>query len=309
MPRPIIYDDEAIEALTDLADRNPDLSEIIDYLGRRILDLPGVGLRVDREEDERHTYDLAFVRPRSPNSRRKAFADFTSPTFRGTWMPTDVGVLRVGVCVSRTVPIQDPHRLLQPRGFTRTGAGLWHDVRRGHTQAGTARAQLDEVCEVIERGLPCVRLRRRPRPSPPRWRDEMNPNRAKELWDYLSDDGFHTTSVNRDWFKSVVVSMLLSPGTDKAIKERAREVVQALGLKGITFPKHELHPSFHLGCPGPRKHFKDKPGGYMVGLNHSFDDLGVYCATHDRPWNEHEACTPSCRYGMRRPPKVNKETA
>ena len=125
----------------------------------------------------------------------------------------------------------------------------------------------------------------------------MNPTRARELWDYLGYDGFRTASPNPEWFKSVVVSMMLSPGTDEAIKERAHWVVQALGFQGITLPKYELHPSFHLGCAGPRRYHETR--GYRVGLNHSFDDLGVYCATHDRSWEENETCTPSCRYGMR----------
>ena len=126
----------------------------------------------------------------------------------------------------------------------------------------------------------------------------MNPNRVRELWDYLDDIGFRTSSRNPEWFQSVVVSMLLSPGTDPEIKAGGREVVRAMGLDGITHPEREIYPSFHLGCPGPRKYHETT--GYRVGLNHSFDDLGVYCATHNRSWNEHEACTPSCRYGMRR---------
>ena len=132
----------------------------------------------------------------------------------------------------------------------------------------------------------------------------MDPNRTKELWDYLSDDGFRTTSPHPEWFKSVVVSMLLSPGTDGAIKERAHEVLQALGLEESTLPKDEIHPSFHLGRAGPRNYHEKY--GFWVGqkhTKHTFDNLGVHCATHDRPWNEYETidspCTPSCRYGMR----------
>ena len=129
----------------------------------------------------------------------------------------------------------------------------------------------------------------------------MSHNRVKELWDYLSDDGFRARSPNPEWFRSVVVSMLLDPGNQDAIEERAHEIVQALGLKGITFPKYKGHPSFHLGCDGPRKYHEDR--GYRVGENHSFNDLGVYCATHNRSWKEFETidspCTPSCRYGMR----------
>jgi hypothetical protein len=60
--------------------------------------------------------------------------------------------LRVGVYVSRAAPIDDP--LLRPRGFTETGAGLWHDVWIGQSLGippGSEMAQLAEVFDVIER--------------------------------------------------------------------------------------------------------------------------------------------------------------
>ena len=132
----------------------------------------------------------------------------------------------------------------------------------------------------------------------------MDSHRVRELWDCLSDADFRTRSKNPDWFKSVVVSMLLGPGNQDAIEERAIEVVQALGLAGITFPKGSrpwFHPSFHLGYTGPRAYHEEH--GYRVGENHSFGDLGVYCATHDLPWSGFgtigSSCTLSCRYGMR----------
>ena len=151
--RDCICGDAAITALARLANRNPTISAIINNLGRRVLDLPGVCLRVDGHR----TYDLAFVRPRSPHppgSRSKAFVGFTSPTFRGRWMPAQPTTLRVGVYVNRTAPIQDPHRLLKPRGFTETGTGLWHDVRIGQTvgiPAGADLQQLTDVFDMVER--------------------------------------------------------------------------------------------------------------------------------------------------------------
>ena len=69
-------------------------------------------------------------------------------------MHAQPNTLRVGVYVNRTVPIQDPYRLLQPRGFTETGTGLWHDVRIGQTvgiPAGTELQQLADIFDVIER--------------------------------------------------------------------------------------------------------------------------------------------------------------
>ena len=132
----------------------------------------------------------------------------------------------------------------------------------------------------------------------------MDSDRVRELWDCLSDVDFRTRSRNPDWFKSVVVSMLLGPGNQDAIEERAIEVVRALGLAGITFPTGRrpwFHPSFHLGYDGPRAYHEDHE--HRVGENHSFNDLGVYCATHDRPWSGYgtigNSCMPSCRYGMR----------
>ena len=56
-----IYGDEAIDALIQLANEYPPISAIIDDLGRRVLNLPGVCLR-----DRTPTYALAFVRPAAP---------------------------------------------------------------------------------------------------------------------------------------------------------------------------------------------------------------------------------------------------
>ena len=66
--QPILVEEEAVAALERLAELNPNLSDLIGNLGRRILELPCEGLREQTGEEQR-TYDLAFVRPRSPSSR------------------------------------------------------------------------------------------------------------------------------------------------------------------------------------------------------------------------------------------------
>ena len=53
--RECIDGDGAIDALTQLANRNPPISTIIDDLGRRVLNLPGVCLR-----NRTRTYALAL---------------------------------------------------------------------------------------------------------------------------------------------------------------------------------------------------------------------------------------------------------
>ena len=154
--RPCISGDAAATAITRLADRNPTLAEVITYLGQRILDLPGVCLR----EDGHRTYDLAFVRPRSPQragSRSKAFVGFNSPTFEGEewWIPTgpEPNRLRVGVRVNGDALFED--RLIERRGFRQEQqSGVWHDVLIGRAvgiPAGTETRELTEVFEVIER--------------------------------------------------------------------------------------------------------------------------------------------------------------
>ena len=125
--RPVVFDEEAINAIARLANENPNLHEVITDLGHRILNLPGVGLR-----QRTRTYDIAFVRPRSPRiprSRSKAFATFIAPSHQGTWTtapPRDR--LFVGVRVNPGVQVGDPGGLLQTRDFTNQGGGGWHDV-------------------------------------------------------------------------------------------------------------------------------------------------------------------------------------
>ena len=133
----------------------------------------------------------------------------------------------------------------------------------------------------------------------------MNSNQVRDLWNGLSEQGFRTKSKNPVWFKSVVVSMLLAPGNQNDIETRALEVVQELSLAKVTYPSVKrpwFHPSFHLGYERPRAHHESTKTPFKVGLNHSFDDLGVYCATHDRSWREYRSdgnpCTEFCRYGM-----------
>ena len=126
-------------------------------------------------------------------------------------------------------------------------------------------------------------------------------NRIRDTWDRLIDSGFKTRSPNPEWYKAVIVSMLLGPGTRDNIVERAHEVLQSLGLANVSMPKDtRWHPCFHLGHDGPRRYFIDT--GRDIG-NFTPDDFGLYCATHNREWRECRttgyACTPNCRYGMR----------
>ena len=150
--RELVCGDDATTALAQLANSNPNLAEVVDGLGRSILGLPGVCLRVDGTS----TYDLAFVRPRSPlqpGSRRKAFVSFNSPTFGGRWMPAQQDSLRVGVMVNRTQLFQD--RLIRRRGPGQgQTTGVWHDVCIGQTigiPAGAEERQIADVFDVIER--------------------------------------------------------------------------------------------------------------------------------------------------------------
>ena len=128
--QPCLVDEEALAALTRLADMNPRLAETIDDLGRRVLGLPAVCLREQTGEQAR-TYDIAFVRPPTPRiarSRSKAFATLITPTHQGRWTPSWQGGLRVGVKINLGVLIEDPHDLLQPRSFGQQGGGGWHDI-------------------------------------------------------------------------------------------------------------------------------------------------------------------------------------
>lgn len=125
--QPIVFDEEALDAIARLADENRNLHEVIIDLGQRVLNLPGVGLR-----QRTPTYDIAFVRPRTariPRSRRKAFATFITPTHQGVWTPAPPrNRLFVGVRVNPGVQVEDPSGLLQERDFASQGGGGWHDV-------------------------------------------------------------------------------------------------------------------------------------------------------------------------------------
>lgn len=135
----VLFDEEAFIALRQLADTNPNLSEVIDDLGRRILDLPGVGLREQTGEQQR-TYDLAFVRPRTPRirrSRQKAFVGFIAPTHQGDWTPPHQRRLSVGIKFNPDSPIRDPQGFLQQRRFAQQGGGGWHDGYVNEDEATT----------------------------------------------------------------------------------------------------------------------------------------------------------------------------
>ena len=125
--QPVIFDDEAMGALAELAEENPDLAEVVTDIGRRILNLPGVGLR-----ESTRTYDIAFVRPRSPGiprSRRKAFATFITPSSEGVWTPPpQQHTLLMGVKINPGTGIEDTQGMLRTRAFPAQGGGGWHDV-------------------------------------------------------------------------------------------------------------------------------------------------------------------------------------
>ena len=131
----------------------------------------------------------------------------------------------------------------------------------------------------------------------------MQHSQVEEIWNRLSAIGFRTISRNRDWYKAVVVSMLIGPpGTQDQIEQRAREVISVLGLVGVTYPKGR-HPCFHFGFKETPEYFIGFEGSRGVGDIHTLDDFGVYCATHNRGWSlcltPGDECTQSCRYGMR----------
>ena len=123
--QPILVGEDAIEALQRLAQLNPGQSELIEDLGRRILDLPCDGLR-EQVGGQQRTYNIAFVRPHSERRRQLAFATFIAPSYRGSWPPhCPPGTLCVGI---RFDPdsidsIQDPHGLLQARALAQQGGG------------------------------------------------------------------------------------------------------------------------------------------------------------------------------------------
>lgn len=126
----VLRDGEAIAALDRLAELNPNLSELIGNLGLRILDLPCEGLREQTGAQQR-TYNIAFIRPRSPRSRRKAFAAFTAPSYQGTWPPhCPPGALCVGIKFNPDldIEIQDSHSLLRTRPLPQQGGGGWRTI-------------------------------------------------------------------------------------------------------------------------------------------------------------------------------------
>ncbi len=132
----------------------------------------------------------------------------------------------------------------------------------------------------------------------------MQRSRVQEIWNRLTAIGFRTRSRNPDWYKAVVVSMLLAPGMQDQIEQQAREVIRVLDLTGVTYPTGH-HPCFHFGLNGVPEYFFGFEGTRGVGNIHTLDDFGVYCATHNRGWRLSQTigdeCTQSCRYGMRMP--------
>lgn len=145
--QPVLHGDEALTILAQLADRNAELSAVINNLGHRILGLGGVGLRQGTS-----TYDIAFVRPgspRIPRSRSKAFATFIAPSHEGTWTPPRTSTLRVGVKVGPSARIQAACGVLQPRAFDRQGGGGWNDIYV-HEDGPNADIAFDVVRQAYE---------------------------------------------------------------------------------------------------------------------------------------------------------------
>lgn len=141
--KPILTGVEAIAALEHLAAGNPDLATVINELGRRILDLPGVqGLRDGRDGE---TYDVSFV---SAKRTPGAFATFTTPSYRGTWKRNEApspGALLVEVRVNPVSSITDNSHWLRPKQFAAQGGGGWHN---GYVNAGGR--EMDTAFRVIE---------------------------------------------------------------------------------------------------------------------------------------------------------------
>ena len=128
--QPVLVEEEAVAALERLAELNPNLSDLIVNLGRRILELPCEGLR-EQTGDRQRTYNIAFVRPRSPRSRQKAFASFIAPSYHGTWPPhSPPGTLCVGVKFNPDLrdEIQDRRGLLRSRSLPQQGGGGWRTI-------------------------------------------------------------------------------------------------------------------------------------------------------------------------------------
>ena len=85
MALPVLTDDEASSTVRQLAELNPELSDVIEALGEKILRLPQVGLRNGLFGASK-TYEIAFVRQVEP---RGAFATFRAPSYRGKWLPQE----------------------------------------------------------------------------------------------------------------------------------------------------------------------------------------------------------------------------
>ena len=93
---------------------------------------------------------------------------------------------------------------------------------------------------------------------------------------------------NPNWFTCVVVSMLVQPGTQRAIVERAQEVARVLGLSIEKDPAPvDKYPCFHFGYAGTAKYFETHEA---VGQYHTVEDIEPYCATHSRSWRSNDPC-------------------
>ena len=126
MPRPkgqlnrmVHYGDAAIEIVERLADDNPEpISGFIRDIGRRALELSGVGVREDRE----HTYDISFVRGRS-------FMTFISPIHGGGFQGTNLDAAALTIQFRRVSPEDFPSLELDGSPFGASKGLLVRKIR------------------------------------------------------------------------------------------------------------------------------------------------------------------------------------
>ena len=119
---------------------------------------------------------------------------------------------------------------------------------------------------------------------------------ARTIHRQLQALGFRPRSPNPNWYRCVVIAMLLRPGTQRAINETALWVGRVLDLPPEKCDTKSINPRFHHGHARTRKYFEER--GHRVG-EHTFDEIEPFCSTHDRPWTDSDSCTPECEYGLR----------
>jgi hypothetical protein len=117
MAAPVLFGEDAIVALKQLAEERPDLSIAITELGLKILSLPKVGFR----KSESKSYEAAFVRVESGH-RDLAFVQFVAPVDQKGWLNTlarrRVYELRVRVRINPDVRLTDARNWMLPKSIT-----------------------------------------------------------------------------------------------------------------------------------------------------------------------------------------------